>query len=170
MRATLAGFVLVAFVGAASAQQHEYPSPEGKFSVKFPGVPKVTSQTSKSAIGDLTVNIATYANADGNAFMVSYTDFPEKATKPENHETLLNGIRDGVKGKDGKLAGEEKKLMFGPDKLPEREFTIEKGKTRIRYRVILRDSRVYQIAAIGTEAFVTGKEGTAFLDSFQITK
>src|SRR5262249_29653818 len=140
------------------------------YSVKFPGAPKVTTQTSKSEVGDLSVNIATYANSDGNTFLVSYADFPDKATKPENHATLFEGIRKGVIGKDGKLAGEEKKFEFGPDKLPAREFTVEKGKQRIRYRVILRDSRMYQIAAIGTEAFATGKEGTAFLESFQVTK
>ena len=169
MRAALGGFVLVVFVGAASAQ-HEHAPAEGKYSVKFPGAPKITSQTAKSAVGDLTVNVATYANSDGNAFMVSYTDFPEATTKPDKLTTLFDGIRDGVKGKDGKLVGEEKKLEFGDDKLPGREFTIEKGKQRIRYRVVVRDNRVYQLATIGTEAFVTGKDGTAFLDSFQVTK
>ena len=118
----------------------------------------------------MTVNVATYANSDGNAFMVSYTDFPASATKEENHGTLFEGIRNGVKGTDGKLVGEEKEIKFGPDKLPGREFTIEKGKQRIRFRVVLSGSRVYQVAAIGTEAFVTGKDGTAFLDSFHITK
>ena len=169
MRAVVGGFALVALVGVAGAQPSEYVSGAGKYSVKFPGAPKVTAQTSKSEVGDLTVNIATYANSDGNAFLVSYTDFPDKATKPENHATLFEGIRKGV-SKGGKLSGEEKTLEFGPDKLPGREFTVEKGKQRIRYRVILRDGRVYQIAAIGTEAFVTGKDGTAFLDSFQVTK
>jgi hypothetical protein len=160
--------VLFAFVGAARADDHS--SPEGKYSVKFPGAPKITSQTAKSAVGDLNVNVATYANSDGNAFMVSYTDFPEATTKAEKLATLFDGIRTGVTGKDGKLVGEEKKFEFGADKLPAREFTIEKGKQRIRYRVIVRDARVYQLAAIGTEAFVTGKDGTTFLDSFQPTK
>jgi hypothetical protein len=173
MRTVAVGFVLVVFAGVAIGQKGEkgdYPSGEGKYSVKFPGTPKTASKTTRSAVGELTVNVATYANSDGNVYMVSYTDFPEAATKPENHATLLDGIRDGVKGKDGKIAGEEKKLESGPDKLPGREFTVEKGKQRIRYRVIVSGSRVYQVAAIGTEAFATGKDATAFLDSFQVTK
>jgi hypothetical protein len=169
MRAVV-GVVLVAFVGAGVARSADYSSGEGKYSVKFPAAPKVITQNTKSAVGDLTVNIATYANSEGNAFMVSYTDFPALATKEENHATLFEGIRNGAKGSDGKLVGEEKEIMFGPDKLPGREFTIEKGKQRIRFRVVLNGSRVYQVAAIGTEAFATGKEGTVFLDSFQITK
>jgi hypothetical protein len=170
MRAVVVGLVLVAFVGVACAQQSEYTSGEGKYAVKFPGAPKVTSQATKSAVGELTVNIATYANSDGNAFLVSFTDFPEAATKAENHATLFGGIRDGVKGKDGKIPGEEKALEYGPAKLPGREFTVEKGKQRIRYRVILNNNRVYQVAVIGTQEFVTGKDGTAFLDSFQVAK
>ena len=169
MRAAF-GVVLIAFAGPVVAQPNEYASTEGKYTVKFPDAPKVTSQTAKSAVGDLKVNIATFANSDGNAFMVSYTDFPAVATKEENHGTLFEGIRNGAKGTDGKLVGEEKELKFGPDKLPGREFTIEKGKQRIRFRVILNGGRVYQVAAIGTEAFVTGNSGTTFLDSFQITK
>jgi hypothetical protein len=169
MRAAF-GVVLFAFAGAAVAQPKDHAPPEGKYTVKFPDKPKVTSQTAKSAVGDLTVNVATYANSDGNAFLVSYTDFPDSATKQENHGTLFEGIRNGVKGTDGKLVGEEKEISFGPNKLPGREFTIEKGKQRIRFRVILSGSRVYQVAAIGTEAFVAGNSGTAFLDSFQITK
>jgi hypothetical protein len=170
MRAAVVGVVLVTFVSAGASRADDYASPEGKYTVKFPDKPKVTSQTAKSAVGDLTVNIATFANSDGNAFMVSYTDFPASATKEENHGTLFEGIRNGAKGTDGKLVGEEKEISFGPTKLPGREFTIEKGKQRIRFRVILNGSRLYQVAAIGTEAFVTGKDGTAFLDSFQITK
>jgi hypothetical protein len=170
MRAIAVGLVLVAFGGAAGARQPVHTSDEGKYSVKFPGAPKLKSETVKSAIGDLTVNIATYANSDGNTFMVSFADFPEAATRPANLDTLFAGLRDGVKGRDGKFAGDAKAVEHGPDKLPGREFVVEKGKQRIRMRVLVRDNRVYQVAAIGTEAFATGKDGTAFLDSFQVTK
>ncbi|MBN9122019.1 MAG: hypothetical protein J0I06_23235 [Planctomycetes bacterium] len=170
MRAAVVGVALVAFVGVAGAQPRDYASDEGAYRVKFPGAPKLVAQNAKSAVGDLTVNIATYADSGGNVFMVSYTDFPEAATRPANHATLFAGVRDGVKGKDGKVPGEEKTIEFGQSKLPGREFTIEKGKQRIRYRVVLSGNRMYQVAAIGTETFATGKEGTAFFDSFQITK
>lgn len=172
MRAVVVGVVLVAFVASASAQQPEYASAEGKYKVRFPapGTPKLRSDTTKSAVGDLTVNIATFANSDGNVWLVSYTDFPAAATKPENHKTLLDGIREGAKGRDGKLSGEEKSIEHGADKLPGREFLVEKGKQRVKMRVVVSGSRVYQVALIGTEAFAAGKDGTAFLDSFSITK
>lgn len=164
--------VLAAFDAGAGAQQPEYTAGDGKYKVRFPGTgqPKLRTEVTKSAVGDLTVNIATFANSDGSVWMVSYTDFPAAATKPENHKSLLDGIRDGAKGRDGKLSGEEKTLEHGADKLPGREFVVEKGKQRVRMRVVVSGNRVYQVALIGTEAFVTGKDGTAFLDSFSITK
>jgi len=172
MRAVVVGVLLVAFAASASAQQPEYVAGDGKYKVRFPGTgqPKLRTEVTKSAVGDLTVNIATFANSDGNVWLVSYTDFPVAATKTENHKTLLDGIREGVKGRDGKLIGEEKSIEHGADKLPGREFLVEKGKQRVKMRVIVSGSRVYQVALIGTEAFATGKDGTAFLDSFSITK
>lgn len=172
MRWLVVGMVSVALATSAGAQQPEYVAGEGKYKVRFPGTgqPKLRTETTKTAVGDLTVNIATFANSDGSVWMVSYTDFPAAATKTENHKSLLDGIRDGAKGRDGKLSGEEKAIEHGADKLPGREFVVEKGKQRIRMRVIVSNSRVYQAALIGTEAFATGKDGTAFLDSFTITK
>lgn len=169
MRAVVAGGVLVAVVGTALAQPDPYSSAEGKYSAKFPGPPKVTSKTTKSAVGELTVNFAIYANADGGAFLISHTDYPAAATKPENHKTLFDAVRDDVKGRDGKIS-DEKELAYGPDKLPGREFAVEKDKQRIRYRVLLCDNRLFQIAVIGSKDFVAGKEAGAFLDSFQVTK
>lgn len=171
MKVTVVGFALLAVAVPVAAQPSAYSSDEGKFSIKFPGAPKVTEQTAKSAIGELKVTAAVYANSDGSLFMVSYTDFPEAATKPANHETLLNGIRDHVKG-GGKLVGDEKNLTFGPDKLPYREFVVDKDKPkqRIKCRVIVRGERVYQLAVIGTTDFANGKEATAFLESFELTK
>ncbi len=170
MRAAIVGCALVAFAGVVVAQPDSYSSDKGGYSIKFPGVPKVTEQTAKTAVGELKVIAAIYANADGSVFMVSYTDFPDAATKVENHATLLDGIRDGVKGRDGKLVGDEKSGKFGPDKLPGREFTVDKGKQRIKFRVVLRDRRVYQLAAIGTADFATGKDAAAFIESFELSK
>ncbi len=172
MRTAAVAIVLVAFAGTLSAQPRKtYTSNEGKYSVKFPDDPKVTEKTTNTALGELTVTVATFATSDGSTYMVSFTDFPASATKPENRGTLFDGIRDGVAGKDGKLvSGSERELTFVNEKWPGREFTVEKGGQRIRYRVILKESRVYQIAVIGTTRFVEGKDATAFFDSLELTK
>ena len=103
--------------------------------------------------------------------MVSYTDFPDGATKPENRGTLFDGIRKGLVGKDGKLIG-EKEVEVGPDKIPARDIEIEMKKDRkqMKFRVLLLDHRLIQVAAIGSEKFVTGKDAAAFFKSFEIKK
>ena len=77
-----------------------------------------------------------------------------------------------MKGRDGKLVGDEKTIQFGADKWPGREFTVDKdkGKQRIKFRVVIRNNRVYQVVAIGTAEFANGKDATAFLESFELTK
>lgn len=173
MNRTRAGLVVVtvcALAGFALAQpKGEHTSETGKYRVRFPDKPKVTSPTAKTAVGDLTVTIATFANADGSVYLASHTDYPATATKPENHASLLAGVRDGMKG-SGTLVGDEREYAFGADKLPAREFTIDKGKTRVKVRLILSGSRLYQVAAIGSAEFVKGKDASLFLDSFEITK
>lgn len=163
---------LLFLAGGLRAQPPAEPfaSADGRYVAKFPGKPKVSPQTAKSALGDLTVTVATYATADGNVYMVSYTDFPAAATKPENHKVLFDGVRDAIKGK-GEVK-DEKDVEFGPDKLPGRELVVDKdkGKQRIKYRAVLRDNRLYQVAVVGTPDFANGKDAAAFLDSFTPTK
>lgn len=170
-RTLLALPLVVAVTLAASAQKPAtpYAPKDGKFSVRFPGAPKETPQTIKTGVGELSVFSATFATSDGNAYMVSYTDFPAEAARPEARDTLYDGVRDGFKGKDGKVLVEEKRDI-GPDKLPGRELELEKDRQRVKVRVVLRDGRLYQVAVLGSKSFVGGKDATAFLDSFELTK
>lgn len=162
---------LVAFAVPLHAQPagNAYTSTEGRYAVKFPGTPKVTTQTTKSALGDLKVNVALYATGDANVYLVSYTDFPVAAAQAENRKTLFDGVRDALKAK-GTVS--EKDIEFGPDKLPGRELTVDrdKDKQRIKVRAVLRDNRLYQVTVIGTAEFVSGKDAAGFLESLDLTK
>jgi hypothetical protein len=161
--------VLVAAPVGAQSRGEAYAPADGRFSVRFPGKPKESTQTAKSAIGELKVVTATYAFSDGSAFMVSYTDFPDGAAKSENSGTLFDGVREGLKGKDGKLL-DEQEVKVGADKHPGRDIEIEKDKKRMKFRVALRDGRLYQVAVIGTASFVKGKDAKSFIESFELTK
>jgi hypothetical protein len=170
MRTAVVGVAVVLLAAVAGRAPAEppaaYSSPDGNYKVRFPGAPKTTTKTADTQLGELAVGVATYANSDGNVYMVSYTDFPH-APKPQNLKTLFDGVKDGVKG-NGKLVGEEKELTFGAAKLPGREFVVEKGKQQIKLRAILSEGRLYQIAVIGTDKFVTGKDANLFFESFEI--
>ena len=138
---------------------------DGGFTVRFPDKPKEATQTASTAIGKLNVYTATYALPDGSVYLASYTEFPANAVKPEVRKTLFDGVVKGLKGKDGNVVGEEKELDIGKEK--GREVVIDKGKVQSRYRMVVKDNRLIQLAAIGTGEFITGKDATAFLDSFE---
>ncbi len=172
MRTAILSVAFIAASGVSFAQPGGgYSSTEGKYTVKFPGEPRVTTKTAKTAVGELKVVTAVFATSDGNVYLVSYTDFPAVATKPENRGTLYEGVRDGLKGRDGKVVS-DKEIEFGLDKLPGRELIVDKdkGKQRMKFRVFLRDNRLYQVAVIGTADFVAGKDAAGFLKSMELTK
>lgn len=161
--------LVLAAAPAVGQRGEKYESSAGRFSVRFPGPPKETNQLAKSQLGDLTAHTAAYALSDGNAFMVSYMDFPEDAAKPEDSGKLFDGIRKGLQGDDGKLI-DQIEVKVGAAKHPGRDIEIEKDRKRMKFRVVLRDGRIYQVAVIGTPSFVKGKDAKAFLDSFELTK
>ena len=168
----IASSMLALANGFAIDQVREEYSPQaGKFSIRFPGKPKESNQTTKSPIGEVKVFTATYATSDGNVYMVSYSDLPMGATKPENHDTFFDGIKEGLRGKEWKI-NNDKKIEFGTDKLPGREIELEKEKVsqRAKFRVILRDNRLYQTAVVGTPSFIRSEDAKMFLESFELTK
>jgi hypothetical protein len=162
--------VFAALPAAAQSRGEKYAPTDGRFAVRFPGKPREMVQTTPSALGDIKVVSATYATSDGNAYLVSYTDFPEGAARTDASETLFDGLARGLTGKDGKIVDEKKGLEVGPEKSPGREIEVEKDKKRMKFRVVLRDGRLYQAAVIGSPSFVKGKDATAFLESFELTK
>ena len=158
-------------VTAARAQPEGVDvSPKGgRFKVRFPGKPEEKSQKAKTPLGELTVYTATFATPDGGVYLVSHVDYPAAAAAPAEHETLLNGARDGLKGKDGKVVTEAK-VALGADAAAGREVVVDRGKVQLRYRLFVRDNRLYQVGTVGTGGFVTGKAATEFLDSFELVK
>jgi hypothetical protein len=168
--------VLLALAGPQTTQPNaqnggeEYAPAGGNFSIRFPGKPKETTQVTKSPIGDVKVYTATYAHSDGNVYMISYSDLPSGAAKPENLGTLFDGVREGAKGSDGTVLKGDR-VEFGPDKLPAYDLEVKKGNQHVMFKIIVRDNRLYQLALVGSASFVEkSKNGAAFLKSFEFSK
>jgi hypothetical protein len=47
---------------------------------------------------------------------------------------------------------------------------VEKGSQRIRFRVIIRENRVYQLAVIDSASFIDGRDAKEFFESLELTK
>lgn len=167
MRTAAVLVALAVMTGAvAQPQGTPYTSPGGGFKAAFPGKPKDNTQTAKTKVGELKVHTATFATAEGNVFLASQTEFPADTLAPDGLGTVFDGVRDGLKGKDGKVVS-EKEVTVGEGKLPGREVVVDKGKQQTRFRVTVRGNRLFQVAAVGAGPFVTGADATAFLDSFE---
>ncbi|HEX4608011.1 MAG TPA: hypothetical protein VH092_07385 [Urbifossiella sp.] len=171
MRPAAAGLFLVLAAAAAGAQPDgvEINPAGGRFKIRFPAQPREKTQKASTPIGELTIYAATYATPEGNVLLVSQTDYPADAAKPADHPTLLAGAGEALVAKDGKKVSDTA-VTFGPDKTAGREVVVDKGKVQLRFRMLIRDNRLYQIGAVGTGAFVTGKGTTEFLDSFELVK
>ena len=120
----------------------------------------------KTDIGDLKVVTASFANADGSTWWVTYTDYPATAIAADVRGSLLGSTRDGLKGANGKLVS-EKEITAPPAKLAGREVVLDRGKEQVRCRLLVSDRRLFQVAVMGNGEFVGGKAATAFLDSFE---
>lgn len=147
----------------------DYAPSGGNFRIHFPGDPKESKQSPKSDLGPVEVHTATYATSDGNVYMVSYSDLPEAATKPENLDTLFKGVIDGAKGgRDVKVTMEAE--QFGKRKLPARQLEFDRNKQHVVLWVVVSGNRLYQLAVVGTPKFCKSSDAADFLKSFEITK
>lgn len=152
----------------------DYAPEGGGFSVRFPGKPKESTQPAKSDLGEVTVHTATFASSDGNVYMVSYSELPLTAVKPDNLKSLFEGVREGVQ-RQFDTVKEDKEFSFSVAgmKAPAHELWLanDKSKQQARLRVILVGTRLYQVGVIGSASFVDkDKSASAFLNSFKVVK
>lgn len=164
MRSILLSMLVLGIPAAAWADPpgHVVQPDDGQFTVRFHGPPKESKQKTRTDLGNLTIYTATYALPEGGVLAASYTTFPSQAAQPADHKSLLDGAVKGLIGKNGKLK-EEKEIEVG--KTPGREVRIERGKQRLRYRLVVKDHRLIQVGAVGSGDFVDGHEAAAFLES-----
>lgn len=178
MRLLIAIAVAMLLVLTTTAQADskliEFKSVDGRYQLKAPGKPK-SPEKKKLAVGGTGLSIAVVTDRwDGpssTTLAVTYADYPE-TFREVVPKTILDGVRDGLKGIDGKVA-EDKKVTVGTDadKIEYREIRIEAGtKTAVRVRLFLVDTRLYQVMVTGTKDSVSSKAATDFLDSFHLVK
>lgn len=148
----------------------KYVSKEGKYTVIFPpGMPREKTSDVKSSVGDLKMYLTTVERENNVAFMVSYNDYPAEVGKARPQKILEN-IRDGSRGTTGRLIKDDE-LTLAPDRLPARDFLIDRGGNFYRSRAILDGTRLYQVIVVSrSEKDVISKEADAFIDSFAVSK
>jgi hypothetical protein len=156
--------VMLALPDPSDAPGQRVQPKNGGFTIRFPGKPKENTQSTSTPVGKLSIYTATFALPDGSVFLASFTQFPAEAVKPEVRGTLFDGVVKGLTGKNGKAVS-VKEIEVGKEK--GREVLIDKGKQQMRFRLVVKDNRLIQLAAIGAGEFISSREAAAFLDSFE---
>jgi hypothetical protein len=161
-----AAFLVAA--GVLAADDKEYTSKGGKFSVRFPGKVVEKDIAAAGASGKAVVY-----EAKSGTYTVTYVDLPEAAAEalktPEAVEIVLAATRDAsVKEMKGKLL-EDKKVKLGG--VPGMDFKVELPESKImRNQMYISGTRLYQVMIVGSKDFVGGGESDKFLKSFKIEK
>lgn len=142
---------------------HEIESTHGRFVAGFPAKPKKI--TKKFGSDEFT---GYEIDANGGTCRVLYADLKiAGGESPEKVRERIDAARAAVVAEAGATLTEEKDATIGSG-LPGRSFTATAGDKQLRGKVFLVGARLYQITAIGTEAFFKVKETPAFLDSFRL--
>lgn len=165
--------VLIAAVVIASCVQtarsdggKKFVSKEGKYSIAFPTGAKLDTQERQLAKG---INLHTvYCQSPDGLFAAMHMDLPEVMADLPAKRLLDSGV-NGLVQRGGNVL-KEKDFEFGPNKFPARDVLAEKDGKKVRVLVVLAGLRLYTLGAAGSKDFATGKDATAFFDSFEITK
>ncbi|HVK17550.1 MAG TPA: hypothetical protein VM533_11430 [Fimbriiglobus sp.] len=175
-RSGLAALIVLAVATPAIAQRNvrleQHESEAGKFRVKLPEKPESDTKELALGPGGRTVQFTT-ERADGpdrSVFAVTFADYPE-SYRQVPIKTVLDGVRDGLKGTDGKVEKDDEVFLgTGADKLAGREFRIVAGQKVVRVRVFLQGTRLYQVMATGSKQKYPTKAVEEFLNSFELVK
>lgn len=157
--------LLLAAAPAFADDRLVHKSDSGSFKCLFPS-PAEQDGKELAVGGDRTVPVWTHRakNPTDHVFSVTVAEYPP-AFAEVPADTVLDGARDGLKGKDGKVKAEER--MKGP--YPGRAVRIEAGKNTVRTRLILVGSRLYQVTVTGSTKNFPEKMSEAFFASFEPT-
>lgn len=162
-------FVMLLISGCTTQeppQLEELVSEEGGFSIMLPGKPKFETKTINTEAGYLTTNIYV-VEANGVAYAVMYTDYPEEAIANLTAEQILDNARDGsVANSFGTLVKEEIISINGN---PGRYITIAVKGGGIRQRGYLVNNRIYSIAIATSSDKMFIKTISKVLESFKLS-
>ena len=135
----------------------------GRFVANYPAKPKKYARK----IGESEFTGYDCEAKDGTC-TVAYTDLPIPGGESEAKlRERIDGARTAALADLRATLGEEKDATIGSGR-PGRDFTATADGKKVRGRIFLVGARLYQITVVGSEAFASSSDATAFLDSFKL--
>jgi hypothetical protein len=155
----------------AQANWTKYDSPEGRYSILFPGEPQLSTQESTSGTGQkFPQYLAASQESDDVLCMVGYFDIAPGMTF--SFDSARDGMIAAVKG----TLISEKPITLGP--YPGRELRVsangpDGNAYMVRARYYQVGSRIYVVQLIvvkSADGPATDAKGVKYFDSFQVAK
>ena len=171
MRALLAGLaaLLLALPGCGRREvEWVTVAPEdGSFRAELPGRAERVQRSLDTPVGPAPIEI--WVNQDGErAFMVGYTEYPEKVRGAVEPEELLDSARDGAVAQvAGRLLIDEPREL-GEVRGKRIAIDAEGGRVRVRGDLFVVGRRLYQVLATTEPQESDSALVTRFLDSFRL--
>ena len=164
----LATCLLLALLGCEPAVEWIPLTPEGShFRVEMPGNPQVVRRQIKLPFGEAPVNMWLVEDGD-RAFIVGFTQYPEKVGQVAKPDELLDSARNGhLQNIAGRLVRDE---AIERDGFRGRAIEIEaaNGAAHVQGELVIAHSRLYQALATTTPDERDGPLVERFLGSFEI--
>jgi hypothetical protein len=153
--------------GRRSSEWVAVTAEDGSFRAELPGAPRRIHQSRETPAGPAPIEM--WVHEDGErAFMVGYTEYPERVRSLVGEEELLDSARDGaVAGAHGRLLVDEPRELGG---VTGRHVEIDSdgGRVRVRGHLYVVGRRLYQVFATVEPVESESAEVQRFLESFRI--
>ncbi|MDM9381029.1 hypothetical protein QUB80_09965 [Chlorogloeopsis sp. ULAP01] len=153
------------------SQWELFTAPDGSFSVLMPGKPKIISQTQKTFMGeiDLQLFVSQPANQEV-AYIVVYNEFPYSYGQMTNPQAILSNARDmALKTTQSNLIRQRTIRSSNGHPGKEIEYVNAGGKIT-KNRMYIAEGRLYQVMVITTkkQRNTLSKTLNGYLNSFQV--
>ncbi len=157
-------------VQAQSKKIKKYESIEGKFKIQFSQTPSTSTQEIDLKEGEKsTIHVFSEETAT-KAFMISYNTYPESIAKNLVIDEALEGAMKGFNDNLSLTIG-TKKFVWIKRGSKSYKGILYKSSGKEMYvaaKVILVDSRLYQIVIMNTEENVSESDINQFIESFEL--
>ncbi|AFZ27871.1 hypothetical protein Cylst_5893 [Cylindrospermum stagnale PCC 7417] len=148
-----------------------FTAPDGRFSVLMPGRPKRETQTQKTYMGEINLQVfAAQPPKQDVAYIVTYNDFPYNYAQMATPQEILNKAQyTAVTTTKSNLVSERNIRSSNGHPGKEIEYVNAGGKIT-RSRMYFADGYLYQVTAITSKKQdkTLAKTITGYLNSFQI--
>ncbi len=148
-----------------------FTAPDGRFTVLMPGMPKRVTQTQKTFMGEINLEIFLGQPPKQEvAYVVAFNDFPDSYGQMNNPQEILNNAQEmALKTTQSNLVSQRDIRSYNGHPGKEIEYINSGGKIT-RNRMYFAEGRLYQVMVITTkkQQKYLSKSITGYLNSFNV--